>query len=386
VNSISTQYRARFAASAGRIRNAYLHQPTERPPLIISDVNYALSGESPALIPDDYFTNCRAMCDYQLAKIKAHLEQIEDDYLPLLFPWFGTGVVPSALGCEIHFLPKRDPAVGAPVLTEPQDIRKLALPDPYKDGLMPRVLACIDHMRATSDLPVSVTDCQGPLNIALCLCGLETLCYWMNDYPNAVHELMEFCTEALIQWVKVQKQHAGQRLDSGAFPHAILLPEGFGGVWISDDDCVVLSPKLYREFVVPYNGKVFRAFGGGTLHFCGTAEHQLHNFLSTDGLNGINNFCMGNFRQLRKMQEIFAGRVALMACDFVPLDIEDYYRRLFEVVKFEGLIVATFIASEFALIDGKYQEGSRDGRRLALQSTEILSRLVGQGQHRLICN
>ena len=318
------------------------------------------------------------MCDSQLAKIKRHLEEIDDDYIPLLLPWFGTGVVPSALGCEIHFQPKMDPAVGHPILTQPQDIRKLALPDPSKDGLMPRVLACIDHMRAASNLPVSVTDCQGPLNIALCLCGLENLCLWMTDYPNAVHELMEFCTHALIEWVKVQKQHAGQPLNSGAFPHGILLPEGFGGVWISDDDCVVLSPKLYRQFVVPYNGKVFRAFGGGTLHFCGTAEHQIQNFLDTEGLRGINNFCMGNFGQLQKMQQAFAGRVALMACDFVALDIENYYRRLLEVVEFEGLILATFIVPEVALTNGKYQEVSRDGRQLALQSAEILSRLVGQ--------
>ena len=50
-------------------------------------------------------------------------------------------------------------------------------------------------------------------------------------------------------------------------PHAIWLPDGLGGVWISDDDCSVISAEQYREFVVPYNGRVLQAFGGGTIHF-----------------------------------------------------------------------------------------------------------------------
>jgi uroporphyrinogen-III decarboxylase len=374
-----TPNRLRFEAAAERIRSTYLHQRSDRLPLVIADVNCALCCEQPSLIPDDYFTNPGVMCDYQLGKMERHLRQFDDDYIPVLIPWFGTGVIPSALGCEILFQPKLDPAVGQPVLKEPADIGKLSLPNPYKDGLMPRVLHCIDHMRASSDVAVSVTDTQGPLNIALCLCGLETLCFWMSDHPQAMHELMEFCAEALIQWVKVQKKHAGQELSSGAFPHGLFLPKGFGGVSISDDDCVVLSAKLYREFVVPYNSKVLRAFGGGTLHFCGTAEHQIGNFLQTEGLTGINNFCMGNFRQIRKMQEAFAGRLAVMACDFTPLDIEQYSRGMLEAIDSKGIILATFVSPEFGLLaDGKYKQISRDGGQLALESAEILSRLVGQ--------
>ncbi len=171
-------------------------------------------------------------------------------------------------------------------------------------------------MRAHSDLPVSVTDCQGPFNIALNLVGVEAISLWMYDYPTAVHELMDFCTTVLIDWVKVQKQHAGQPLESGAFPHFTVLPEGFGGVWISDDDCTIMSPHLYRQFVVPYNSRVFRAFGGGTLHYCGSAAHQLENFLATDGLTGINNWCMGDFAQVFRAQQLFEGRIALMLSDY----------------------------------------------------------------------
>lgn len=373
---IYEKYRERFQRSHKKIRHAYRHNDTGEPPIVIVDVNSYLSGENPEAIPDDYYGNFNSMADFQIKKIINHLEKYDDDYIPHLFPWFGTGVIPSALGCNIVFQDKMDPAVEGTVIKIPEDIRGLEMPDPYKDGLMPKVLKCIDFMREYSDLPVSFTDCQGPLNIALCLCGVENLFIWMYEYPEYVHEIMDFCTEVLIQWVKVQKRHAGQALNTDAFPHSIVLPEGFGGVCISDDDCTVISPRLYEEFVVPYNSRVFKAFGGGTLHFCGSAEHQLENFLKIEGLTGINNFCMNNFRQIVKMQELFEDKLTIMVCDFAPLNIEEYYRELIDCVKFKGIVFAPFVIPGFALDNGKYETVSRDRDELTRQIYDNLKRLI----------
>ena len=172
----------------------------------------------------------------------------------------------------------------------------------------------------------------------------------------------------------MQKQYASQPETSGAFPHAILLPEGFGGVCISDDDCGLMSPQMYREFVVPYNSRVFRAFGGGTLHFCGSAEHQIENFPATEGLTGINCFCMGDFHQIRRMQQMFDNRLALMVCDFTPLHIESYYRELLADLRTKGTILATYPAAELALEAGKYQIVSREGDCLA----QDVARIIGE--------
>jgi len=366
----------RFRKTHDKIKEAYLHHETDSPPLIMQDVNYWLSGFLTSEIPGDYFKSFKTMFDYQVNKIEKHLKTYEDDYIPLLFPWYGTGVVPSALGCQIAFQEKMDPTVKSKVISEPKDIKKLEMPDPYKDGLMPEVLGCIDYMRSHSDLPVSFTDCQGPLNIALSLCGVENLFIWMYDCPELIHELMDFCTETLIQWIKVQKKHAGQELMSGAFPHSIILPEGFGGVWISDDDCTVISPKLYKEFVVTYNSRVFKAFGGGTLHFCGNAEHQLENFLSIEGITGINNFCMGNFRQIKKMQTMYEDKLSIMICDFTPLNIEEYYTELISNLRFKGAIIATFPAPEMALYNGKYECVTRDGNQIGHEAWDVINKLI----------
>jgi uroporphyrinogen-III decarboxylase len=293
---IAARYADRIAASYVRIEDAYRHRDNGVVPFQVADVNYWLSGETPALIPDDYFTHCESMLQYQVQKIQRHMEAYDDDYIPFLFPWYGTGVIPSALGAKIVFQPKMDPAVQGTVVTSPEQVRRLSMPDPHQDGLMPRVLNTIRYFREHSELPISFTDPQGPLTTALSIVGPATLFVWLYEYPRAVHELMEFCTEAFIRWIKVQKQEIGPQRARCCFPHGIVLPEQFGKVWLCDDDCGAISPAQYRQFVVPYNARVFREFGGGTLHFCGSAEHQIANLAATEGLVGVNNFCMGNFR------------------------------------------------------------------------------------------
>lgn len=362
----------RIEQARQRIHDAYSHKDTGEMPVVVMDVNYWVSGESPGLIPDDYFTNPASMLEFQQTKIDRHLANIQDDYIPLLYPWYGTGVVPSAIGSTVQFQRGMDPAVEGPVLEHPEDIRKLRLPNPLTDGLMPRVLESIHYFRQHSDLPVMFTDAQGPLNIALTLCGVENLFVWAKEHPALVHELMDYATQVLIDWIRVQKQYAGQSESSGAFPHSILLPEGFGGVCISDDDCTVISPRMYREVVVPYNSRVFQAFGGGTLHYCGSAEHQIDNFLATEGMTGVNCFCMGDFQQIRHMQQRFDNRLTLMVCDFTPLHIESYYSELLADLPAKGTILATYPAAEFALEDGKYQIVSRDGARLAEETARII--------------
>ena len=59
------------------------------------------------------------MLQYQMEKIERHMETYDDDYIPFLFPWYGTGRDPLGIGGEILFQPKMDPAVQGTVITSP---------------------------------------------------------------------------------------------------------------------------------------------------------------------------------------------------------------------------------------------------------------------------
>jgi hypothetical protein len=343
------------------------------------DTNFFISGDDPQQVPDDYFSDqgFASQVAFQTRKIEAHIRNCDDDYIPVLFPWYGTVVVQSAVGSRVLFPDKDEPAIDGSVLNDPAEVRNLRRPDPNKDGLMPRVLGCIDYMREHSEYPVAFTDPQGPLSIAIGLCGLEQLCYWMYDCPVVVHELMDFCTTVLIDWITVQKQHAGQELDSGAWPHGfIALPKGYGGVGVSDDDCTIMPPSLYKEFAVPYLSRVFEAFGGGTLHYCGSANQQLENFRAIRGLTGINNYCLGDFRSVRRTQDALGDRIAIMVCDYAPIEIEDHFRSMLECLDRTGIIIGTYPAAQDALSKGRVVRAPRDPNQVGADCLRTIRTLL----------
>jgi uroporphyrinogen-III decarboxylase len=133
----------------------------------------------------------------------------------------------------------------------------MELPDPEKDGLMPQVLEFLAYMKQNSVLPVGITDFQGPLTTANQLLGYDKLIYLMYDEPQAMHELMDKVTETLIMWVKKQKEVIGEPLNYCIGDQQVYTGPN-AGVWFSDDDAVLMSVPSYREFVVPYNARIWK--------------------------------------------------------------------------------------------------------------------------------
>lgn len=362
----SPRYQERSIAAEETICSAFLFE-NETAPYLIYDAGYWLFGDVQEHIPIDYCDESPAsMIRYQEEGIERHVANYDDAYIPFLMPWYGTGVLASGFGVNVKFQDYMDPAVDLPPISDVKQLKDLEPPDPQRDGLMPRVLNTIRTMREQSDLPVGVTDCQGPLTTALQIVGYDKMIYWMYDHPQAVHELMQLVTDALIDWVKVQKEVAGQSLEDDAYVLGIKIPGGYGGVWISDDDCVIFGPELYREFVVPYNGRVLKAFGGGSIHYCGTATQHIENYLATEGLTCIQNLNLDKLDEAAKMRHALAEKgIVFMTADFNVEDdyIDEYYHHVFAKMSTRGLIVATYIAPAITLSGGQYGAGRRDPLR-----------------------
>jgi len=359
----STRYRQRSLAAAETIRSAF-EFANDTAPYMINDVNYWLFGESPANIPPDYCgEDPTSMIDFQVRKIERHMSEYDDVYIPFLMPWYGTGVLASGFGVDIVFQDRMDPAVDLSKITDVAELKDLRKPDPEQDGLMPRVLNAIRLMRERTDLPVGVTDCQGPLTTALQILGYDKLIYWMFDYPDAIHGLMQLVTDALIEWVTVQKEAAGQETADDAYVLGIKIPGGYGGVWMSDDDSVIFGPELYREFVLPYNSQLLQAFGGGSIHYCGNANQHIENYLDTDGLTCIQNLNLDDLDGAARMRSALAEKkIVYMTADFNVADdrIDEYYRTLFDKMGVRGLIVTAYTAPVITLSEGQYARGDRD--------------------------
>ena len=177
---------------------------------------------------------------------------------------------------------------------------------------------------------------------------------------------MDKVTQALILWVKRQKQVIGEPLNECISDQQVYIGR-HAGVWFSDDDAVLMSSRLYKEFVVPYNSRILKTFGGGCLHYCGNATHQAENFLRTEGLLAINNYTLHDLRAFRELKSRVEGRIVLFACDFTPVDYEEYFQELLDGLSYRGLVIDSQFSPVVGLLkDGKYTAIRRElcpGRR-----------------------
>ncbi len=342
-----------LTARVARLRNAFECQPITAAsdiPIVINTPGYFsfASLDKPA----DYYTNPASMYQYQANGFEKHLRLVDDDLVPYFMPWFGTGVLASGFGAQIRVPedPADDPAVAGPCIHTPKDILRLKLPDPYKDGWMPRVLDAIDYARQYGDLPVGLTDMQGPLDTVGLICGQAQLYQWMYREPQLVHDLFDLVTEAFIEWGKVQKRHIGEPLERSNGLQGVYSP-GWG-VWESDDDLVLISADLYQEFVAPCVERIFAAFGGGSIHYCGNGSQHLETFGSIPHLRAINNSPLGNFAAFTQLVHRHGGRITIQIQDAAPVNVEAYYDRLFaEINDFRGIMLATFVLDNAGMDD-----------------------------------
>jgi corrinoid protein of di/trimethylamine methyltransferase len=328
-----------------KIRRAFNCEPVasaEDLPILVNTPCYFSFGSKDK--PLDYYTNPASMLAYQANGYEKHLKRVGDDYVPYFMPWFGTGVLASGFGARVRVPddPADDPAVLEPLIKSPADAARLRLPDPNRDGWMPRVLEAIDYTVANGDLPVGLTDMQGPLDTLGQMCGQSQLYQWMYSQPALIHELMELVTEAFIEWVKVQKQHIGEPLGwsnglQGAYSPGC-------AVWESDDDLVLVDAGLYKEFVVPYVSRIFKAFGSGSVHFCGNGVQHIDNLKQIENLKVINNSPLGKFDAFTRLQQGMGGKVTIQIQDASAAEPETYYPQLFaDIEDFRGLMLVTFV-------------------------------------------
>ena len=125
---------------------------------------------------------------------------------------------------------------------------------------------------------------QSPLDIAHLVRG-EELYLDMYDDPPFVHDLLSACTEVYISLARAFKLVLDEP-DTSSY-NGSCFREGCG-VHASDDTASVLGPDLFEEFGVPYDCKAFAPFGGGSIHFCGRAEHIIGGYLGAMEVRSIN--------------------------------------------------------------------------------------------------
>lgn len=116
-------------------------------------------------------------------------------------------------------------------------------------------------------LPICYAQClQGPFSTCSMILDDQVLLEAMYTHPDEIHRLLGLVTDFIIDFGREAARLVPRPVPT-SFPD-VYFPESHG-ICLCDDLAAVVSPWLYREFVLPHMNRLSDAFGGVFLHACG---------------------------------------------------------------------------------------------------------------------
>jgi uroporphyrinogen-III decarboxylase len=261
----------------------------------------------------DYFQSAEKMANYQISFAKWRSEHVFDDSVVSevsISPYFENISESGGLGCEIHWT-KGNPPRSIPFMKEPEDVDRWEVPDwENGEGLWGNKLKYYwDMVEYAKSVAVTINGKHmhpyvtypgrlnlAPVTVAVDMVGMERLWSWMFRYPDVVHRLLSKVVDEEIKWEKYCRSLIDPK------------PQGIDG--LSDDAAATLSPKLFREYSVPYLNRIYDAFPGMRgLHMCGNFGHQIDIYLRNLKITHLQSF--GYQVDPAIIGEKFGGRVVM---------------------------------------------------------------------------
>jgi uroporphyrinogen decarboxylase len=235
----------------------------------------------------EIFKDVETQYYWQLQFAKYRIENVpEDAYCcsptVVVAPYFDNVIEADAFGAEI-FYPENETLFSRPTIKTVEEMERFQVPEPDAGlwGTVCEWRARMEELAGETRLTFNgkegrVTVGQlgisgiGPHMIAIDLVG-ENFYAWMLECPERCHVFMQKITHGLIQ-----AQRRFEEIDPG--PRT-----SFG---LAEDSAQVISPELFKEFVVPYDNMLYDAMNtnsadGRGMHMCGQSTH-LHQALVND--------------------------------------------------------------------------------------------------------
>ncbi len=136
---------------------------------------------------------------------------------------------------------------------------------------------CVEHF-AENFVIAQTSIMRGVLDIVAALIGDENCVIAMYEHAKEFHRLMQDVTDIII--MAMRAQNAVIPSFRGGYVNC-------WGLWApgtvtrhQEDEAAYISPKFYREFVMPYDTKICQAFDYTAIHF--HAAHHIHGDAVTD--------------------------------------------------------------------------------------------------------
>jgi uroporphyrinogen decarboxylase len=248
----------------------------------------------------DYFTSWER---WLAANLQIASDFPEVIFIPGFWVEYGMATEASAFGCKPNFYAANTPTV-ANIITAPDEVARIAAPNPRRDGLMPFILNTYRRLAPLAQdagHPIKIVASKGPLTIAAHIMGMTEFLVGIKLDPDNSHRLLKLTTQTVKQWLTEQAE---------------VLPD-VAGILVLDDLAGFLSKNDYLEFAHPYLKEIFTAFPDWLKIY--------HN--DTDNVSSypfvrdlqVNIFHFTHLQNIAKVRELVGEGVVLMG-NIPPLD------------------------------------------------------------------
>jgi uroporphyrinogen decarboxylase len=244
----------------------------------------------------------RYYLDYHVL-VEANLAAAADFHVDILQAISDPYREAADFGLEVIFPEDNLPLNHKPLIAEPEDLKKLVLPNPSTGKRMSDRLEAIRLFRekAGGELPI-MGWVEGALAEASDLRSMYLTVIDLVKRPEWLTELLEICVEVEIAIARAQVE-AGADI-----------------IGLGDAICSQISPKMYRQFALPYEQRIFAAVhemgAVGRLHICGNTTHLLPDMLQS----GADIIDLDWMMDLEKAAQLFDNKVAICG-NFDPVAV-----------------------------------------------------------------
>jgi len=178
----------------------------------------------------------------------------EDD-LASISSCYGVCIIPQLFGIPVRYAPDRWPTFESGAKLSVRSIEALRMEDLLASPFMEDLLIQMDTMESEWGKIHGYPNLQGVLNNAFHIRGQEIFTD-MLDRPEFVHRFFALICDVMIEFAKILQEKQRQ--------------SGFYIDQFSVSNCVInmISPDMYREFVLPYDKKISLCFERFGVHTC----------------------------------------------------------------------------------------------------------------------
>lgn len=260
----------------------------DRPGVLIQVKHIAelVGGKMPPLNSFDFPADMEKYLEMRAQREAAYWEKradLDDDLFASIAPWYGIAEHTAFLGGEVDF--SETTSYNHTILKDWADLGTLRLDE--KNAWLRLVVDGISYYKKHwgDVFSIKLRGADGPSDIANIVRGNE-LFYDVYDEPELVKKLIDFCADACLFTLELQKQAAGAFEGGFLTGFDTWMPGNCIGQ-VSEDASCMLSPDIYSELFLDGLKKVARGYDHVMMHVHSLGKIMLPHFASVPQIDVI---------------------------------------------------------------------------------------------------